>query len=123
MRYQLCLGLCAGLLLACGRLPAADPAKTWKAGAAKVKITPEKLMWMSGYAARDKPAEGTLHDLWAKALALEDAGGRRCVLVTMDLVGIERALAQEVCADLAKQYKLPREAVLLAVSHTHTGPV
>ncbi len=123
MRCRLFVSLCAGLLLACGRLPAADPSKTWRAGAAKVKITPEKLMWMSGYASRDKPAEATLHDLWAKALVLEDPDGRRVVLVTMDLVGIERALAQEVCADLAKQYKLPREAILLAVSHTHTGPV
>ena len=47
---------------------------TWKAGVARVMITPEQSMWMAGYAARDHQAEGTLHDLWAKALALEDAG-------------------------------------------------
>src|SRR5437879_5007635 len=58
----------------------------WKAGAAKIAITPEHAMWMSGYAARTRPAEGKLHDLWAKALILEDPSGRRAVLVTMDLV-------------------------------------
>ena len=39
---------------------------------AKVVITPEKALWMSGYGGRTKPAEGKVHDLWAKALALQD---------------------------------------------------
>jgi hypothetical protein len=95
----------------------------WKAGAAKVVITPERPMWMSGYAARTKPARGKLQDLWAKALALEDPTGRRAVLVTMDLVGIDRPLSVAVCQELQKKYRLPREAVMLSVSHTHCGPV
>ena len=34
---------------------------------------------MAGYGARNKPSEGAVHDLWAKALVLEDpAGGRPC---------------------------------------------
>jgi neutral ceramidase len=45
----------------------------WKAGVARVKITPEEHMWMAGYAFRNKPSEGKLTDLWAKALILEDA--------------------------------------------------
>jgi neutral ceramidase len=67
--------------------------------------------------------EGTLHDLWAKALVLEDPAGRRAVLVTMDLVGIPRDLSTAVCAELHTRYGLPRASILLAVSHTHTGPV
>jgi hypothetical protein len=38
----------------------ADP-PTWKAGDARVIITPEKAMWMSGYI-RDKPAEPFVND-------------------------------------------------------------
>src|SRR5262245_7391045 len=98
-------------------------AAEWKAGVAKVVITPETPMWMSGYAARTKPSEGKLHDLWAKALVLEAPGGKRCVLVTMDLVGIERALSVEVCEELKKKYGFGREAVMLSASHTHCGPV
>ena len=60
----------------------------WKAGVARVKITPGKPMWMSGYASRDRPAEGTLIDLWAKALALDDGEGHRAVLTTMDKVRV-----------------------------------
>jgi hypothetical protein len=80
-------------------------------------------MWMSGYGGRTKPAEDTLTDLWAKALIVEDPTGRRCVLVTLDLVGIGRDLSRAICSDLEKRYRLPRSVVLLAVSHTHTGPV
>src|SRR5437899_10572636 len=91
---------------------AAEPnAASWKAGVAKVAITPEHFMWMSGYAARTKPAEGKLHDLWAKALVLEDPDGRRGVLVTMDLVGIPRDLSVAVCGEFKKTYGLPREAI------------
>ncbi len=40
---------------------------SWKAGVARVKITPEESMWMAGYASRDHASEGKLTDLWAKA--------------------------------------------------------
>jgi neutral ceramidase len=96
---------------------------SWKAGAAKATITPAQPLWLSGYAARTKPAEGKLTDLWAKALVLEDPQGRRGVLVTLDLVGIPRDLSAAICAELKTKYGLPREAVILSVSHTHTGPV
>jgi neutral ceramidase len=95
----------------------------WKAGAAKVVITPEKFMWMSGYGARAKPAEGKASELYAKALWLEDAAGRAAVLVTLDLVGIDRDLAAKVCRALEAKHGLPRDRVLLSVSHTHCGPV
>jgi hypothetical protein len=101
---------------------AAD-APTWKAGAARIKITPDRPMWLSGYSSRTKPAEGTLLDLWAKALVLEDPDGRRVALVTMDLVGIPRDLSLAVRDDITKKHKLPRECICLAVSHTHSGPV
>ena len=97
--------------------------KTWKAGLAKVVITPEKPIWMSGYASRTKPSEGKIHDLYAKALALEDPTGRRMVLVTTDLVGLSRSLADEVALGVKKNSGLPRERLLLTSSHTHTGPV
>jgi neutral ceramidase len=115
-----CLAVVASLLVLSPVL-AADP--IWKAGVAKVNITPDRLIWLSGYGGRTKPAEGKLHDLWAKALVLEDPAGKRCVLVTMDLVGIDRELSLAVRDELKKKYGLERDAVFLNVSHTHTGPV
>ena len=68
--------------------PTVSAQETWKAGVAKANITPPQPMWMSGYASRSKPAEGKSHDLWAKAIVLEDPAGKRVILVTLDLVGI-----------------------------------
>ncbi len=98
------------------------PEAEWKAGVASVVITPEKPMWMAGYAARDKPSEGKVHDLYAKALALEDPQGTRLVIVTLDLIGIRRPLRDWLVAEVAKRCKLPPEGLLLNASHTHCGP-
>lgn len=105
--------------------PAADDpaALAWRAGIARAKITPERALWMSGYGGRDRPAEGTLIDLWAKVLTLESADGRRLALVGLDLVGIDRQTSQAICRRLEQEYSLPRECVALFTSHTHTGPV
>ncbi|HEY5311735.1 MAG TPA: neutral/alkaline non-lysosomal ceramidase N-terminal domain-containing protein [Pirellulales bacterium] len=100
---------------------AADAVQGWKAGAAKVVITPAAPVWMSGYP-RDHPAEGKQQELWAKALVLQDAAGHRALLVTMDLVGIDRPTSQRVCELLAKRYGLERRQIALNVSHTHCGP-
>jgi WD40 repeat protein len=43
--------------------PAQD-AKTWRAGVARINITPEKLMWMSGYGARVRSLDFTADGKW-----------------------------------------------------------
>ncbi len=101
----------------------AATAADWQAGAASVKITPERLMWMSGYGSRDHPAEGTSIDLWAKALVIQDSEGRRGVIVSLDLVGIDRDFSTGVCAAIGEKYKLERRQIALCSSHTHSGPV
>jgi neutral ceramidase len=95
----------------------------WKAGVATQVITPSQPQWMAGYAGRSKPAEGKLHDLYVKAVALEDPKGQRLVLLTADLVGIPRHLSDAVAAGVKKRTGLPRERLMLTTSHTHCGPV
>ncbi len=101
----------------------ASAAPGWKAGVARRVITPDKPMWMSGYASRDHAAEGRLHDLWCKVLVLEEADGKRAVFVSLDLVGIDRGLSNRICQRLAEQHGLDRSEITLATSHTHTGPI
>ena len=107
----------------CAEQPAPAAPSCWKVGLAQVKITPERPMWLAGYAARTKPAEGTLDDLWVKVLALESADGRRAVLVTSDLVGFPRDLADRIATAVKEQFHLDRAALMLTCSHTHSGPV
>jgi len=102
--------------------PSADAKAEWKVGVARVKITPEHSMWMAGYAARKKPSEGVAQDLFAKALAVEDATGRRIVIVTTDLIGIPRDLRKWMEEQVQEKYQLPRESLLMNASHTHCGP-
>jgi hypothetical protein len=94
-----------------------------RAGFAKIVITPEKNVWMAGYANRTKPSEGKIHDLYAKALVIQDSRGARAVLVTTDLLGLPRALTSEISEYANKSYGLRRDQILFNSSHTHTGPV
>jgi hypothetical protein len=53
------LWFAAALLVIChaSRINSAEtPQYAWKAAAASAKITPQKPMWMAGYAARKKPS-------------------------------------------------------------------
>lgn len=93
----------------------------WKAGVARVRITPEQSLWMTGFAARNGPSRGKLTELYVKALALE-SGGQRSVLVTSDLLGFPRPVADDVCREVEKRYGVPRERILLNSSHTHGAP-
>lgn len=94
----------------------------WKAGVAKENITPDEWIWMSGYGSRNHPAESKLTDLWAKALVLQDASGRHGVLITLDLVGIDRQLASTVAQQIEAKHNLDRSQIAFCCSHTHTGP-
>jgi hypothetical protein len=111
------------LILTADHAAARPPDADWKAGVATTVITPDGPIWMAGYAARNKPSEGVARDLFAKALALEDAAGNRLVVVTMDLIGLTRPLRDAVVKQAADKYHLPAAALLLNASHTHSGPV
>jgi sugar phosphate isomerase/epimerase len=101
---------------------AEGPQAGWKAGVATVVITPEEPIWMAGYAARNKPSEGKVHDLHAKALAMEDGSGTRLVVVAVDILGIPRGLRERLEKEATERYALPPESLLLNASHTHCGP-
>lgn len=95
---------------------------SWKAGLASVVVTPEKFIWMAGYAARDKPAEGKAQDLFAKALVLEDEAGERQVVVTLDLIGVPQGLRRRVAKRLEEKHCVPSAGLFMNASHTHSGP-
>jgi neutral ceramidase len=97
--------------------------KGWKAGVASVVITPEQSMWLAGYSARDHPSEGTLVDLWSKALVIEDAKGKKVVLITNDLESVPKNVSDKIRNRIEAKYGLTRSQIILNCSHTHSGPV
>jgi hypothetical protein len=116
-----CLGLAGGLLLIAGGVAAAEP--SWKVGTAKAVITPKQAIWMAGYGSRTRPADGTLHDLYVRALALEDGRGHRGLVIAADLVGVPRSVSEDVCGEIERRFGIPRARIMLNTSHTHCGPV
>jgi hypothetical protein len=107
-------------LLALASLGAAEP--PWKFGAASVRITPEQPVLMYGYAGRNDPHRGVAADIFAKALALQDPDGKRAVMVTCDLGGVDGAMIDRIAQKLGRAHGLPRDAILYNASHTHSGP-
>lgn len=93
----------------------------FKAGAAKVNITPFLGGPMSGYAARDRGSEGVHDELYAKALVLDD-GKTAVAFVTSDLIGVDHVFTSEVRAAVKAQVGIPEDRVWLCGSHTHFGP-
>ena len=91
-------------------------------GLAKNDITPRVGVELCGFgpylcrhsiAVRDR--------LWARAMAVE-RGGRRIILVTCDLVGTTLDTANRVRDMVAGHTGVSRDAVMIASSHTHSGP-
>lgn len=95
----------------------------WKAGVSSVKITPSEAMPMAGFASRTHSSEGTLHDIWAKALLIEDSKGKRAVMISSDLLGFPKIMSDPIRDRIKTQYGLGRDQILLNSSHTHSGPV
>jgi hypothetical protein len=88
---------------------------------AKAVITPETSVWLAGYGTK-RPPDGKLHDLWMKALALEDAAGHRVVLITSDFQGVPKCMSDRVFARLRAELGLERAQVMFTFSHNHCGP-
>lgn len=114
------VGLSA-LLTGLASTAAPPEAPSWKVGVARVVITPDTPVWLAGYGARRVP-EGKLHDLWMKALALEDEHGRLAVLITSDFQGVPKAMSDRVFDLLRAKFRLERSQVMFTFSHNHCGP-
>lgn len=79
---------------------------------------------MAGFAARYQPAEGTHDPLRVRAVALDDSQpGQPLLLLVFDLVGLPETLANDLRKKLAGRFNLEFGRIILAATHTHSGPV
>lgn len=99
----------------------AAPVAPWRVGLARARITPKDPMPMVGYGAR--VSEGVHDELYAKAMAIEAAGGPRVVLITADLLFFRAPVAEAIARRIMARTELVRSQILLTASHTHSGPV
>ncbi len=113
------LGLLASLAVV---EASAKAGSDFQVGAADKDITPPPGVPMWGYGARhDKPAEGTLDPLMAKAIVIS-AGDDKVALVGIDIGrGPTEAMMKIIRREIADKAGIRH--VLITGSHTHHGPV
>jgi neutral ceramidase len=91
------------------------------AGVAVADITPPPEYRMSGYFS-ERVSTGTHDPLNAKALYLSQ-GNEQAVLVFCDLVGIPLELSSQVRETASDKTGIPQANILIAATHSHTGPL
>ena len=90
------------------------------AGFAEVVITPPNAdCLIAGYALH--PATGVHDDLVASAVYLAD-GAAAALLVSYDLLAMEKELIARIKAAVMAALPLPAEAIFFTCTHTHEGP-
>ena len=92
-----------------------------KAGIARIDITPDKPVTMFGYDARKDLSTGVHDPLSARVLAFE-AGGKRLVLVSTDLIGFYSGTADHLRQALLSEFRLQPSELFLTAIHNHAGP-
>jgi hypothetical protein len=101
----------------------ANAAPVFDAGFAKVDVTPQVPLRMSGYGNRDHPSEGVETKLHARAMALRaGATADTFVLVQFDIVGMPAAFTEDIAKQLHERFKIARDHFVLCATHTHAGP-
>ena len=107
------------ILLACVFGSSAEGAL--KGGTAKVNITPPIGAWLSGYGSRNKPSEGILDPLYAKALVLDD-GKEKIAIVSADLLWVPLEITNEIRQKVQEKLGIPPQNVMICGTHTHFAP-
>lgn len=92
-----------------------------KAGVARIDITPEKPVKMSGYASR-KDLSTSVHDPLSTRVLVFETGDKRLVLVSTDLIGFYRGTADHFRAALMSEFALEPSELFLTSIHTHSAP-
>ncbi len=109
------------LLALAAPAPAADP-PAYRAGVAKVDITPDHPIRLNGFGFRRTESEGVYQHIFAKALAIDTGDGSPAVLLTTDVLGIPADIYDELARRLA-QAGVKRERLAATATHTHTAPM
>ncbi len=110
----------AGVLAGLALCPAAAAERVFQAGAAKSNITPPMGLLLVGEWV-PQPASHVNDQLWARCLVLDD-GDNRLAIVVADNLGFCREVGDAARGWIEEETGIPGEHVLLAATHTHSGP-
>ncbi|MBN9611710.1 MAG: hypothetical protein BGO26_11215 [Actinobacteria bacterium 69-20] len=93
----------------------------YRVGAGRADITPEVGVPLGGYGARHGVSDRVAAPLCCTAFVFDDGSTRAC-LVTCDLLYVTADIVEAVRREISTRIGIPPGAVLLAATHTHSGP-
>lgn len=102
-------------------MPERDRAVTLGA-ATSVVVTPGPGLPMGGYAARAQAAVGTLDDLEANVLWLQDTHGDDVIWISLDVLAINDAVRADLVRAVSQSTGVAGVKIVVVASHTHSGP-
>jgi neutral ceramidase len=110
------------VVTAASMFAATTPERGVTVGAAKVDITPDFPIRLSGY--QNRPTEATRAEtrLFARALAIGSGNDQPVVLITAELIGIGGETSESVAAALKSKHGIDRSRVAFSATHVHSGP-
>ena len=91
-----------------------------RVGFGETDITPPDGLYMCG-SLDPRKNDGMTDPLQSHAMVVE-SGDSRIAIVGVDLIGLPKALADEIIAEAAGRTGIPVHAIMIACSHTHSGP-
>ena len=119
MNSSLACVFLAGLLILGGLLPGVSAATEFRAGAARVCITPPLDTWINGGLGPGR-ARYVHDDLYARALVLDD-GVTRLAFAVVDTCLLDRPVFDEAKRLVRQHTGLAPEAVMMSCTHTHSA--
>lgn len=112
----------AGLVFILAFAVESQAQNTLSAGTARMNISPETPIPMSGYGSRTKAFEGIHDSIYARAIVFSD-GEKKAVLISAELIGFSDAFCEKLSADIERQTGISKEYVLITAVHSHSGPL
>lgn len=97
--------------------------ETLSIGIARVDITPDYPVRLSGFGFRRAESEGVTQKIWAKALVFTDEKEGPAVLIATDNLCVPDEITKEVASRLQEKLKLKAERLTITATHTHTAPM
>ena len=92
-----------------------------RAGAASADITPSKPIFLYGYPNTPRISTRVNDPLLSTALFLND-GVEKCLLISVDVIWLSKRQVASVRERIAVLADVAIEKILVAASHTHSGP-
>ena len=91
-------------------------------GLGRVEYTPELGLPLMGNFRDDYGARGVHDPLYARAFVFQSPAGTKVALLSVDICMMDRENVALMRRYIASQSDLPGENVLIAATHTHSGP-